>query len=151
MNREEIHIKQGELFCGVTQNFIKEFINISERVFYNEGDFLFHLGAPANYFYILIKGCVKLSIGEKEHTVYTVTKAGEMLGWSGLIGRNVYTATAICMEPTNLLKINKEAYQKLLKKDPANALIFYKCLVKELANRLFQCYTVISCEPNDLK
>ena len=60
---------------------------------FQKGDILFLEGDPATYFYILIKGRVKLTIGENGPVVHTVDHAGEAFGWSSLIDRDVYSVT----------------------------------------------------------
>jgi CRP-like cAMP-binding protein len=105
---------------------------------------LFREGDPAHAFYILLKGCVKLSLGETGQIVYVVSNAGEAFGWSSLIGRKIFSASAECMAPTKLLKFGKQRLQKILEKDPANSLILYKRLAEILGNRLLQSYAIIS-------
>jgi CRP-like cAMP-binding protein len=105
---------------------------------------LFRAGSPASHFYILIKGNVKLKIGEDGHVVYIVSKAGEAFGWSSLIDRDVYSATAECSNPTNLLKFERQELQKVLENDSKNGLIFFKRLAMILGNRLLQSYDMIS-------
>jgi len=76
--------------------------------------------------------------------VYTVSHAGEAFGWSSLIGRDVYTASAECIEPTTLMKIENEKLLKILEDDPSNGLILFKQLAGTLGNRLLQMYKIIS-------
>jgi CRP-like cAMP-binding protein len=72
-------------------------MNVSMTESYDEGDLLFQQGDPANQFYILLKGRIKLILGETGHAVYIVSNAGEAFGWSSLIDRETYTASAECM------------------------------------------------------
>ncbi len=139
-----MHIDQGDLLQGMSMIFVKEFMDIAVKESCDEGNFLFREGEPANYFYTLIKGCVKLSIGESGHKVYIVSKAGEAFGWSSLVGRDALTASAECVEPTVVLKIDREMLRKLLESHPENGLIFYKKLAEILGNRLLQSYRMIS-------
>ena len=79
-----------------------------------------------------------LGIGETGQTVYTVIHAGEAFGWSSLIDRDVYTASAECIEPTSLMKIDEEKLLKIIEEDPTNGLILFKQLAVMLGNRLLQ-------------
>jgi len=72
-------------------------MNVSMTESYDEGDLLFQQGDPANQFYILLKGRIKLILGETGHADYIVSNAGEAFGWSSLIDRETYTASAECM------------------------------------------------------
>jgi CRP-like cAMP-binding protein len=111
---------------------------------HKEGEWLFRDGDPANTFYILLKGRVKLSLGKTGHIVYIVSNAGEVFGWSSLIGRESFSASAECMTPTKVLSLDKGKLQKVLEKDPANSLLLYKRLAEILGDRLLQSYTIIS-------
>ncbi len=111
---------------------------------YDSGDILFRAGDAADHFYIMTKGQIKLGIGDTGHVVYIVSKAGEAFGWSSLIGRDEYSATAECLGPTSLLKIDGEKLQKILEKDSDNGLIFFKRLSMVLGNRLLQSYQMFS-------
>lgn len=137
-------LKQSDIFWGTDKEFMKRIMDISIRGSHNQGDFLFREGDQANSFYTLIKGRIRLSIGETGQAVYTVSHAGEAFGWSSLIGRDVYTASAECIEPTTLMKIERAKLLKILEDDPSNGLILFKQLAGTLGNRLLQMYKIIS-------
>lgn len=139
-----MYFKQGDIFWGLNKEFVGEVMKVASTESYGQGDVLFRTGDPADHFFILTKGQIKLSIGENGYNVYIVSKAGEAFGWSSLIGRDAYSATGECMSPTNLLKISGEKLQKILEKDTANGMIFYKRLSGILGNRLLQSYKMIS-------
>jgi CRP-like cAMP-binding protein len=139
-----MYLKQKDIFWAMNKEFVKEIMEISVTESHKEGEWLFHGGDPANAFYILLKGRIKLSLGETGHVVYIVSKAGEAFGWSSLIGRESFSASAECMTQAKLLKLDKDKLQKILGKDPANSLILFKRLAEILGNRLLQSYTIIS-------
>jgi CRP-like cAMP-binding protein len=138
-----MYIKQADLFREMSMALVKEVMDITSNKFHSEGDFLFREGNQASHFYILLKGSVKLSIAATHQVVYIVNHPGETFGWSSLAGRDLYSASAECMEPTKLLRIHKEKFQSVLEKDPANGLIFFKHLANMLGHRLVQSYKMI--------
>ena len=83
-------------------------------------------------------------IGELGHIVYIVSKGGEAFGWSALVGRRDYSATAECLEPTSLLAFDRERFHEVLDKDPVNGQTLYKGLTKTLAKRLLETYKMIT-------
>jgi CRP-like cAMP-binding protein len=99
-----MYIKQSELFRGTSMDFVKKFMDISEMSSHQKGEVLFSEKDPAKFFFILLNGCVKLSVGEPQQAVYNAARNGEAFGWSSLIGGDVYSASAECIEPTKLLK-----------------------------------------------
>ena len=142
-----MYFKQAEIFWGLNKEFVGQIMKIAVTESHRNGDFLFRGGDPADHFYILIKGQVKLSIGQAGHVVYIVNKAGEAFGWSSLIGRDVYSASAECAVATNLLKLENEKLQKIMEKDSDNGMIFFRRFAMVLGNRLLQSYNMISSAP----
>jgi len=124
-------IKQADLFYGLNHNFIKDLMAIALRTSCVKGDIVFRSEEPATHFYILIQGCVRLRLGH----------AGlEIFGWSSLIGRPTYSASAECMETATLLKIDRQQFQSILEKDLSSGLLFFKQLAAALGSRLIQLY-----------
>lgn len=139
-----MYFQQADLLQDMGKEFIKQFMTTAVKESHRKGYFLFREGKRATHFYVLLKGRVKLSIGGDGHAVYTVDHPGEAFGWSSLLNRDVYSASAECREPTKLLKIDVRQLQAVLEKDPANGLIFFKRLAATLGNRLLQTYGMIS-------
>ena len=139
-----MYLKQKDIFWAMSKDFVKEIMNISTTESFETGELLFREGDPANQFYVLLKGRVKLSLGETGQVVHVVSNAGEAFGWSSLINRDAYSATAECLSPTRLIKLEKEALQKVLEENPASGLIFFKRLARILGNRLLQSYAMNS-------
>ena len=134
-------IKQKDLFRSSEKDFVKEIMDIAETGSHGAGELLFQEGNPADWFYILLKGRVKLSLGQTGQVVYVVSNAGEAFGWSSLVGRPSYSASAECVTATKLLKFDKEKLQNIVEKDAANGLALFKSLAAILGDRLLQSYT----------
>ena len=64
----------------------------------------------------------------------------EIIGWSSIIGRDTYSASAQCMESTNLLKFDRQSFLSILNKNPANEAILFRRLAEMLGNRLLELY-----------
>ena len=139
-----MYIQQSDLFWGMNRDFVKEVMNIAKKETYQKGHFLFREGDPAANFYVLIKGQVKLSIGETGQMVYTVDRAGEAFGWSSLIERDVYSASGECQQDTILQKFDSRALLNILEQNPGNGLIFIKRLAGLIGNRLVWSYKMIT-------
>ena len=139
-----MYFQQSDLFWGMNKNFVKEVMNVSEKESYPKDHVIFYEGDPAAYFYILIKGCVKLTIGDVGRMVHTVDHAGEAFGWSSLIDRDVYSASARCTKDTILQKFNRRKLQKILEQDTPNGLIFFKRLAGTVGQRLLNSYRMIT-------
>jgi len=136
----DMYFPQGDLFHGLETAFVKKIMDLAEKANFEHGDFLFHQGEPADHFYILVKGGVKVILGETGHVVYNVSHGGETFGWSSLVGRKEYSASAECQKSTKVLKVSVKALQGILDADPANGLVLYRRLAGVLGGRLIQAY-----------
>jgi CRP-like cAMP-binding protein len=142
-----MYIKQSELLLGTSMDFVKKYMDNSEMVSHEKGDVLFRENDPAQYFYTLINGRVKLSICEGGYLVHDISQSGEAFGWSSLIGRDVYSASAECIESTELLRTDSQKLTKVIEEDPANGIILFKHLAAMLGNRLLASYQTILPKP----
>ncbi len=139
-----MYIKQKELLAGLGKDFLKELMRATERKSYRQGGFVFHEGNHASRFYVLLKGRVKLTIGATGQVVFTINHAGEAFGWSSLLGRNVYAASAQCTEPSKLLRIDRIKFNQILDKDPENGLKLIRHLAEMLGHRLNETYRMMA-------
>ena len=136
-------IQQTDLFRGMNKDFVKAVFDIAKKESVNPGDVLFREGDQARHFYILLKGRIRLGTRETGQVVHTVSRPGETFGWSSLVGRDVYSASAECVAQTKLLRIETAKFQEIQEKDPANGLIFFKHLAGALGERLINSYSAL--------
>ena len=139
-----MHLKMGDFIMGMGKEFATEAMDISEKLSLNEGNIIFNVGDAAGHFYVLLKGQIQLSLGQTGPVVYQARIPGEIIGWSCLIGRETYSASAECAESTDLLRFDREGFLKILTKNPANEALLFKRLAEMLGNRLFELYPTIT-------
>ena len=138
-----MQIKQADLFLGASHHFVREVMAIAEKQSYNADETVFHSGDPADFIFILITGQVRLAAGDSGRVVYTSSKTGELFGWSSLIGRPTYSASAHCEANTVLLQIDKKRLQKIIAREPAEGLLFFRQLAGALGDRLMEMYRIV--------
>lgn len=146
-----MYIRQSELFMGTSMDFVKKFMDISDMSSHKKGEVLFRENDRAEFFFILLSGSVKLSVGKPQQVVYNATRNGEAFGWSSLISGNVYSASAECSESTKLLKTASKQLSRILEEDTENGMIFFKQLAATLGNRLLEIYRVMKPELGNSK
>ena len=110
-----MRIDQTDLLEGMDWLSVQKYMALTAIEYYKKGDFIFHEGDKFDFFYTLIEGCVKLSIGDDEKKVFTVCYPGEAFGLSGILDSNYYSASAECLEPTHLHKIQRGALSQFLR------------------------------------
>jgi len=133
-------LHQSELFSGMSMELIRKVMDFAERVHCSQDELLFSGGEYPDRFYILIHGRVQLTFGEDNQRVYVGSRPGEFFGWSGLLEQDSFTASAQCLEPTDLLKIRTADFFSLLRNDPEGHCLLYRNLCRALGSRLIQVY-----------
>ncbi len=135
-------IQEADLFQGLSQEFMTEVAKIMEEHSEEKGAVLFNESDPADHFYVLMEGRVRLVVGTQAEIDYMVTNSGEAFGWSSLVDRDTYTARAECVAPTRIIKIEKEKFDKVLEKHPESGMLVYKRLAAAVGQRLTHMYNV---------
>ncbi len=139
-----MYVRQRDLFSGLDKDFVKEFMQMTDRKTYGAGDYVFHEGDHAGRFYVLISGQVRLVLSTAGQIVFSLNHAGEAFGWSSLLGRNVYSASAQCPVPTRLMRISRVKFNMIIEKDPASGLKLIRRLAEMLGHRLSQSYRMLA-------
>ncbi|MBF0531281.1 MAG: cyclic nucleotide-binding domain-containing protein [Deltaproteobacteria bacterium] len=133
-------IQQADLFRDLSPEVMSEITKIMVEESHEKGSLLFKAGEPATSFFIIIEGTVTLSIGASGEIDYTASRPGEAFGWTGMVDRSVYVATARCMTPCKLARIEKDKLNKFLERDIATGMIFFKRLAGAVVQRLIDNY-----------
>jgi CRP-like cAMP-binding protein len=136
-------IDLGDLSKGMGMIFMREFMETAKRISCDEGRVLFRKGDDTHHFFTLIQGELRLTIGSGEQHVYTVRQAGDIFGWSSLVGGSTYTATAVCTKPSEVLRFDRDVLVDLLSRHPESGFLFFKKLAEMLGKRLMECYRII--------
>ncbi len=91
--------------------------------------------------YVLIKGRVKLTIGDEDNlVVYVAQDPGQVIGWSTILERDVYSASAECPETTVMMKLEKNSFLQKLQEVPESGALLYKRIARTLGDRLLALY-----------
>ena len=134
-------VQKVELFRGLSRDCITSLMDITISESHDKGTCLFFRGDPAEHFYFLLMGQVKLHLGEAGKVVHHVTRPGEIIGWSGLVGREAYSASAECTTVTELHKIEAGKLREIIENNPVDGFVFFENLSKILGDRLLQSYS----------
>jgi CRP-like cAMP-binding protein len=133
-------IQKADLFRDLSPETMNEIAKIMVEEFHEKGSLVFKAGDPANSFYLIVEGTVRLSIGTEGQIDYTANRPGEAFGWTGLAGRPAHVATAECVTPCKVARIEKGALDKVFEKDTAAGMIFFKRLAGTVVERLIYNY-----------
>jgi CRP-like cAMP-binding protein len=139
-------IQEADLFRELSQEIRNEISGIMVEESYDKGSLVFQAGAPANSFYLIVDGRVRLSVGTEAQIDYTASFPGEAFGWTGMVDRATYVATAECLTPCKLVKLEKERLDRILRKDPVSGMMFFKRLAGAVVQRLMDNYGMFLSE-----
>jgi CRP/FNR family cyclic AMP-dependent transcriptional regulator len=102
------------------------------------GCVIFHEGEPGHYMCLLVSGRVKTSKeSDIEHSAEVANESrGRSIGEMALIDGEPRSATCVATEPSVLLLLNQEEFQRLCEERPALALKLLMRITKLMSRRL---------------
>lgn len=127
------------LFAGLTREEHERLAALSLVERYAAGQNVFAEGDPPGDLYVVLDGRVTLTLrvpGEPDRSVLSL-RAGELLGWSSLIGR-ARVATATATLPTELLRMPRSDLLLLCETDHHVGYALMRQAFEEVADRLVQ-------------
>ena len=111
-----------DLFKEISKDVLKEVAAISETIKVKKDDFVFREGEKADKLHLLVNGSIALRVNLTSRpdsvTVSFVSRPHQVLGWSGIVSPNHYTASALCEEDCELVAIPSEKFAQILDKYP---------------------------------
>ena len=131
---------QAYLFQGIAEMTRQRILESAREESYAPRDFIFRQGEPARHFFILSEGRVRLSLGQGELLAYVASDPGDLIGWSSLVENETYTASAECLVPVKVLRIEKQRLDEILLQDPVSGMVFFKNLAALIGRRLVKSY-----------
>jgi CRP-like cAMP-binding protein len=135
-----MYLDTAYLFHGVQEETRRKILDAAVEETHAAGAFIFRQGEAARHFYILSEGRVRLSAGHKELLAYVASDPGDAIGWSSLVDNPTYTASAECLIPVKVMKIENHRLEQILSEDCASGLAFYKHLAALIGRRLVKSY-----------
>lgn len=135
------------LFEGVSPAGLNQIKALVQLVTLQEEERLFKEGSAAEKMYVLLEGKVRVQVKSDYDpgsiTISVLDRFGQVVGWSGLIGPNDYTAAAVGEANSKLLAIDGNGLRSLLDTDPAMAAIIYRHVAEVISNRLRNIQRVV--------
>ncbi|MZP29237.1 cyclic nucleotide-binding domain-containing protein [Heliobacterium undosum] len=134
MFRKRIELLEIPLFSGLDRVNKAKLLPELEDVHYREGDVIFRQGDFGDSLYIIAQGTVSVCLGEGDAR-REINRLGEQesFGEMALLTGEPRSATIVAVDDVILLRLSKERFEILLKKDNNLAVQFAGILARRLA------------------
>jgi CRP-like cAMP-binding protein len=129
-------LQDVDIFEHTSTEDLSHIASIADEIEYQTGDVIYKEDDIPDSMYVVVEGKVRLTRGEKE-----VTVAGNMeaFGTWALFDDEPRVATATALEPSRILRLDKEDFIDLL----ADHVAITQSIMKTLAKRLRKLLTRI--------
>lgn len=128
-------LRRCALFAKVDDETLRLCVASVRVCRYRKNETIFHQGDPGNSLSIIASGSVKIvlpsSEGE-EGAIIAIMARGDFFGELALIDGAPHSATAVAMEPTETLVLQRDRFQALIETEPQLRHALFAGLVAEL-------------------
>ncbi len=140
-------LKSAPLFAGLDSEELAALATIALEKEYESGEVIFEQDQPAHHLYILIRGKVEV-IHRAESVDYPIATLGEKecFGEMAILDDQPRSATIQTLEPTTVLKIDRESFRELIYERPQIAFAIFKILSNRLRLRNLEVEHVASLD-----
>lgn len=133
------YFAQAPLFQRLPRAVLKAFVPVCEVRRFRRGETIFQEGQPAESVWVVQQGWVSLIKRTPQGvpvTIFTVTPEDVLCGYSAVVGRDAYYASATAATETTAIRIPRADFARLLKQQPGLAeevLAIYHTRMRHLA------------------
>ena len=131
-------LQQIAFFEGFPENHLHKLVEISREVNYPARETLFHEHDPAKDVHVIVSGKVSLAVCAPKFGCRQIMEvnAGELFGWSPLLGRPRLSDTATTVTPTKTIDFDGSDLLDLCEKDTDFGYHFMRRMTMVLSDRL---------------
>ncbi len=116
---------------------------------YAKGEILFYEGDEALYYYQIVEGSVKMYNSNDEGKEYTqgYFSEGQSFGEPPMFIDECYPASAMAFQDTEILKLHKDRFWKILDENPKIERHFLKLMARRIHNKATTSKDIINQKP----
>jgi CRP/FNR family cyclic AMP-dependent transcriptional regulator len=128
-------VRQIPIFSKIDPAMQKLLCFSSERLTYDPGQVMFHVGDAADAAYVVIDGIAEMTIPTPTgHIVVNTLGRNAVIGEIAIFGSVPRTATATAKTRLETLRIAKDMLVEVIRKNPDAAIEMIRILAERLAN-----------------
>lgn len=139
-------------FAHLSEQQLANVENCCQLQRYNSGEVIYQQNTPASKMYVILEGMVSLDDVVDSATSISYERRGPkgIIGTSAMLGLKLYSLTATCLEPTQVIAIDVPCLEKICEQDyevgykimAEVAFIFYQ-RYERAKNRLYNVFKEI--------
>jgi len=115
----DTHLRAVPVFAGLTDEFIESLREKVELIRYSPGQVICHQGDPADSFYLVRIGFVKVSQAHLGgDMVLAYLSRGDYFGETGLLAGDVRTATCSALDHVELVRMGADDFNRMIEQFP---------------------------------
>ena len=122
MNQVVAILKRAMPFQVVPADMLQTMAEFAKTQSFARGDVIYHVGDNADDIYIVSSGSVQHTLGVGTHATHLekTLRSGDVFGWAAVLeGQASRLAKTVCLERTELIRINGEDLINFFKASPA--------------------------------
>jgi NitT/TauT family transport system permease protein len=134
-------LKKTMPFQMVSNGMLQKIAALGRRTFYDKGVLIYDVGDKADDLYIIVSGNVEhaLEPGVNARRPVQALGPGDVFGWAALLAKYpARLARAVCIEPSEIIRINGDALLRLFESDPDSGDV----VMSRFATMITRDYTV---------
>lgn len=138
MENLERVLREHPFLAGLSEKDLEFMVGCAKNVVYQQGDFAFREGDPANDLYLIREGRLILEVdapGRGPVQIETL-REGDVFGWSALFPPNRFDLDGRAHERTRAICFDGTCLSKKLEEDPRLGYLILKRLLSLLHHRL---------------
>lgn len=128
-------LKGSQLFRYFPGSDLAGIASLAEVVHLETDEVIFEQGDPGDAFYMVVRGSMRIMRGSVE---LALLGPREGFGEMAILDQETRSATAVGAEPTTLLRIDRDSFDRLIEQNPSVARGIYRMLTQRLRNTLAQ-------------
>jgi len=128
-------LKGSEFFRNFPGADLAAVAALADVVHFDKGEVVFEQDDEGDAFYVVVQGAIKISRGRTE---LATLGPREGFGEMAILDRETRSATATASEPTTLLRLDRDSFDRVVEQNPVIARGIYRVLTERLRNTLAQ-------------
>ena len=107
-------------FAGLDEAALDQVASGTRTRRFRRGEVIFHLGDPGDALFLIASGAVKITLPSEtgEEAILVTLQPGEVFGELALLDDAPRSATAIALEPTETMVLQRDRFRQLMATEP---------------------------------